>query len=70
MYHRSVHAFLDTFLIIQEFSWVIRFILGLSNSVLALDETLLVLVTERNGRRNESRAEDQTGANCFELTRH
>jgi hypothetical protein len=54
---------------IQEFSWVIRLIWALSNSVLVLSETVLVLVIERNGRRDESRTEDQTGANCFELTR-
>jgi hypothetical protein len=37
--------------------------------VLVLSETVLVLVLERNGRRDESRVEDQTGANGFELTR-
>jgi hypothetical protein len=45
-----------------QFLWVIRFTLGLSDSV-------LVLVIERNGRRDERRAEDQTGAIGFELTR-
>jgi hypothetical protein len=30
---------------------------------------VLVLVIDRNGHRDESRAEDQTGANCFELIR-
>jgi hypothetical protein len=30
---------------------------------------MLVLVIERNGRRDESRVEDQTGVNGFGLTR-
>jgi hypothetical protein len=52
---------------IQEFPWVIGLIWGLCNSMLVLSETVLVI--ERNGRRDESRAEDQTGANGFERTR-
>jgi hypothetical protein len=41
----------------------------LSETVLSetvLSETILVLVIESNGRRDESRAVDQTGANGFE----
>jgi hypothetical protein len=39
---------------------------GIGNSVLVLSETELVIAIERNGRRDESGTESQTGASCLD----